>query len=143
MLDAPDVYRSHYMRGMWKFEQRQMIEGERELLIAMSLYKEDPHLYFDLGQQYLNANRYRAAATLFRRSLERDSTFTMGRGRLAVALAELNQWPEAHRQALIALSQTIRPAPTVLAVLRLTSQEMRRERERRAGARPTIPTPRD
>jgi hypothetical protein len=143
VLDAPGVYRSHYMRGIWEFEQKQMVEGEREMRAAMSLYQEDPYVYFELGQQYLNAHEYGAAATLFRRSLQCDSTFTIGRGRLAVALAELNQWPEAQRQALIALSQTTRPAPTIRAVLRLTTREINRDRAKRSGAKDTIPIPRD
>jgi protein O-mannosyl-transferase len=141
--DAPAVYRSHYMRGAWKFEQGQMVEGEREMRAAMSLYQDDPYVYFELGQQYLNAHDYAAAAALFRRSLQCDSSFTIGRVRLAVALSELNDWPEAQRQALIALSQTIRPAPTILAVLRLTTSEMRRSRAKGAGAKRTIPIHRD
>ena len=110
---------------------------------AMTLYQEDPYVYFELGQQYLNAHEYGAAATLFRRSLQCDSTFTIGRGRLAVALAELNQWPEAQRQALIALSQTTRPAPTIRAVLRLATREINRDRAKRSVGKDTIPIPRD
>jgi protein O-mannosyl-transferase len=143
VLDAPGVYRSHYMRGIWKFDQKQMVEGEREMRIAMSLYEADPYVYFELGQQYLNAHEYRAAATLFRRSLQCDSTFTVGRGRLAVALAELNEWPEAQRQALIALSETTRPSPAVRAVLKLATSEMNRDRAKHVGAKVTGPTPHD
>lgn len=143
VLDAPGVYRSHYMRGIWKFERGQMVEGEREMRAAMSLYQDDPYVYFELGQQYLNAHEYGAAATLFRRSLQCDSTFTIGRGRLAVALAELNQWPEAQRQALIALSESNRPAPTIRAVLRLATQELNRDRARRVGTKAGVATRRD
>lgn len=137
--DAPGVYRSHYMRGIWKFEQKQMLEGEREMRIAMSLYDADPYVYFELGQEYLNAHEYAAAAAQFRRSLQCDSNFTIGRGRLAVALAELNDWPEAQRQALIAMSQTTRPTPTIRAVLRLATSEMRRSRAKGAGTKATTP----
>ena len=143
VLDAPAVYRSHYMRGIWKFDQKQMVEGEREMRIAMSLYDADPYVYFELGQQYLNAHEYGAAATLFRRSLQCDSMFTIGRGRLAVALADLNQWPEAQRQALIALSQTNRPSPTIRAVLRLATLEINRDRAKHRGTTSAIPTPHD
>jgi hypothetical protein len=143
VLDAPGVYRSHYMRAIWKFDQKQMVEGEREMRIAMSLYDGDPYLYFELGQQYLNAHEYQAAARLFRRSLQCDSTFTLGRGRLAVALAELNDWPEAQRQALIALSETTGPSPTVRAVLRLATRELNRDRAKRIGAKAPKPIPHD
>ena len=139
VVDAPAVYRSHYMRAIWKFDQKQMVEGEREMRTAMLLYEADPYVYFELGQQYLNAHEYRAAATLFRRSLQCDSTFTLGRGRLAVALAELNEWPEAQRQALIALSETTRPSPTVRAVLRLATLELNRDRAKRIGAKAPNP----
>jgi hypothetical protein len=139
VLDAPGVHRSHFMRGVWKFQQKQMVEGEREIQIAMALSNDDPYVYFELGQEYLNAHMYHAAATMFRRSLECDSTFTVGRGRLAVALAELDQWPEAHHQALIALSQTTGPAPTIFAVLRKANLEMKRDRAKSSGAKATIP----
>jgi hypothetical protein len=142
VVDAPGVYRSHFMLGLTRFREKRMIQGEREIQIAFALY-EDPYIHFELGQEYLDAHMFGAAATQFRRSLEFDSTYTVARVRLAIALVELHEWPEAKRQALIALSQITRAAPMTYAVLRKATLEMKRDSAKSSGAKTTAPIPPD
>ena len=94
VIDAPDVYRTHFMLGAWKFYLKRKREAEQHYQRAMGMYDRDPYVYYSLGQEYLNARMYRSAEPLFRKVLEIDSTIVEARARLAMVLAEQDEWAE-------------------------------------------------
>jgi hypothetical protein len=119
VVDAPYVYRSHFMLGAWHMSRRHMIVGEREYQIAMSLYDKDPYVYYSLGEEYRQFGMYKAAITNFRRALEVDTTMFEARARLALSLAGLGRWSEANREAIRALSENTLSAKAMLGIIRL------------------------
>lgn len=119
ILDAPYVYRSHFMLGAWHMSLKHMIAGEREYQIAMALYDKDPYVYYSIGEEYRQFGMYKPAITNFRRALEVDTTMFEARARLALSLAGLGRWPEANREAIRALSENTRSAKAMLGIIRL------------------------
>lgn len=138
VVDAPHVYRSHYMLGAWKFKQQRKVEGERYYMRAIELFDRDPYVYFSLGQEYLAFNMNRAAAVQFRRMLQVDSNMVEGRARLALALTLIGEYDEAEVQARRALREETRSHAAMrwcLAVI---------EKYRHTGAPPPMAlTPKD
>lgn len=127
VIDAPGVYRTHFMLGAWKFHLKRKREAEREYQLAMGLYDKDPYVYYSLGQEYLNARMYRAAAPLFRKVLEIDTNIVEARARLAMVLAELDQWPEAKEQAIRTLGHPeMKSFHVMRTVLRMAVAEERK-----------------
>ena len=108
IVDAPYVYRAHYMLGAWEFQKLHKVTGEKHYLRAIQLYDRDPYVFFGLGQEYLNFNMYRSSVPYFRRVLELDPAMVEGRARLALALTMLGQYDEAEAQARRALSEGTR-----------------------------------
>lgn len=126
VLDAPYVYRSHFMLGAYKMHQKHMIEGEREYRAAMSLYDKDPYVFYSLGEEYRLAGMYKAAISNFRRALDVDSTMYEAHARMALSLAGLRRWPEANREAIVALSEDTRSSQAMLGIIRLAAAERKR-----------------
>lgn len=108
VLDAPNVYRSHYVLGAWRFNHKQKIEGERLFFRAMELYDRDPYVYMGLGQEYTNFRMYRPAATQFRKVLAIDSSFVEARAGLGMALTMIGDYDEAEVQVRRALREGTR-----------------------------------
>ena len=108
ILDAPNVYRSHYVLGAWRFGQKKKIEGERLFMRAMQLYDRDPYVFMGLGQEYINFNMYRPSIPQFRRVLEIDSNFVEARAGLGMALTMVGQYDEAEAQIRRALREHTR-----------------------------------
>ncbi|HET9426614.1 MAG TPA: tetratricopeptide repeat protein [Gemmatimonadaceae bacterium] len=123
--DQPNVYRTHYMLGAWKFHLKRKVEGERSYQRAMELYDRDPYVFYSLGQEYLTAGMYRSAVPLFRKTLEVDSNVVEARARLALALIELGQGEEAEKEALLALKQNTRSGPAMRVILKAVAQKRR------------------
>jgi hypothetical protein len=133
VVDAPDVYRSHFMLGAHKLSQKRMIEGEREYQVAIAMYDKDPFVFYSLAEEYRLAGMYKAAIANYRRALAIDSTMYEAHARLALSLAGLERWPEANREAVIALSEDTRSSQAMLRIIRLAATSARRS-EALAGA---------
>jgi tetratricopeptide (TPR) repeat protein len=126
VLDAPYVYRSHFMLGAHKLNLKHMIEGEREYQLAIALYDKDPYVFYSLAEEYRLAGMYKAAIANYRRALAVDSTMYEAHARLALSLAGLERWPEANREAILALSEDTRSAQAMLGIIRLAAVERKR-----------------
>ena len=121
VVDAPYVYRSHYMLGAWRVLQKRRVEGEREYRIAITLYDKDPFVLYALGEDYRLWKLYDPAIVMFRRTLDLDSTMFEARARLALSLAALGRWPEARREALATLNEDTHSATAMLGIVRLAA----------------------
>jgi tetratricopeptide (TPR) repeat protein len=117
IIDAPNVYRSHYVLGAWRFNHQQKVEGERHFFRAMELYDRDPYVYMGLGQEYLNFRMYRPSVAQFRKVLAIDSTFVEARAGLALALTMTGSYDEAEIEARRALREHTRSGAAMYWVL--------------------------
>jgi protein O-mannosyl-transferase len=113
VVDAPNVYKSHYILGAWSFLHNRKVQGERHFMRAMELFDRDPHLFEELGQEYMNFRMYGSAVPYFRRVLALDSTFVESRAGLAVSLTVLGKYDEAELQARRALREHTRSGPAM------------------------------
>jgi protein O-mannosyl-transferase len=121
IVDAPYVYRSHYILGAWEFQKQHKKIGEQHYLRAIQLFDRDPYVFFGLGDQYLGFHMYRPSVTYFNKVLQIDSTFVEARARLALALTMLGRYDEAEIQARRALHEETRSGSTMrwcLAVIK-------------------------
>jgi hypothetical protein len=119
IVDAPSVYRSHYLLAAWEMEQKRWTAAEREYQFAIALYDEDPNVFYQLGDEYLRAGMYGPATAMFRRTLNVDSTKVEARVRLAMSLAGLGRLAEAKREAAVALREQTVSVKAMLRVLRM------------------------
>ena len=124
-VDAPNVYRPHYMLGAWRFGQKRKVQAEAHYRRSIELYDHDPYVFYSLGQQYLTVGMFNSAVTQFRSALILDSAMTEARARLAVALMYLGQYDEAERHAL----QAIRENSPSFRVLRWTLAKIKQGRK--------------
>jgi hypothetical protein len=133
VIDGPFVYRTHFMLGAWQFNKKQKVAGERSYRVAMTLYDQDPFVYFSLGQEYLMAGKYSAAAPYFRRTIEVDPAIVEARARLAVCLVELGRFEEARAEALRALRDGSYSLVSMQYVLMKAAGKQWRPRKRRVS----------
>ena len=126
VIDAPYVYRSHFMLGAHKLNLKHMIEGEREYQLSIALYDRDPYVFYSLAEEYRLAGFNKAAIANYRRALAIDSTMYEAHARIALSLAALGRWPEANREAILALSEDTRSSQAMLGIIRLAAVERKR-----------------
>ena len=141
VIDAPYVYRSHFMLGAWKLSQKRKVEGEREYRLAMALYDKDPYVYYSLGEEYRLWGIYDPAIAMFRKALEVDTTMFEARARLALSLAALGRWPEANREAILALAEDTRSAKAMLGIIRLAGIARKHPLTHPSDSAGTVPKP--
>jgi Tfp pilus assembly protein PilF len=132
LVDAPYVYRSHFMMGAWQFTKKHLIEGEKEYRVALAMYDRDPYVWYSMGQEYMNYRMYKAAIPFFRKALEVDPTLSESRARLAAALAESGQWDEAWDQARLTM-KTNASFNAMRVVMRLAAKKRREAAASRHG----------
>lgn len=135
IVDAPNVYRSHYVLGAWRFGQKRKIEGERLYMRAIELYDRDPYVFMGMGQEYQNFGMYRPSIPQFRRVLEIDSTFVEARAALGLSLTMIGQYDEAEAQVRRALREHTRSGPAMYWALEAI------KKYKPTGAPPPIATP--
>jgi hypothetical protein len=126
VIDAPYVYRTHFMLGAWKLSQKRKVEGEREYRLAMALYDKDPYVYYSLGEEYREWSMYEPAIAMFRHALDVDTTMYEARARLALSLAGLGRWDEANREARLALAENTLSVKAMLGILRRSAAVKKR-----------------
>ena len=135
IVDAPNVYRSHYVLGAWRFGQKRKSDGERHYKRAMELYDRDPYVFMGMGQEYLNFGMYRPSVPYFRKTLEVDSAFVEARAALGMALTMLGEYDEAEMQIRRALREHTRSGKAMYWALDAIKQY------KPTGAPPPIATP--
>jgi hypothetical protein len=99
VLDAPDAYRSHYMRGAWLVEQKDIRRGEAEYRQALKLFPYDPAVSFNLAEQYRKAGMCEPSLPLYQWTRELDPAFPFGRVAYAECLVETGHYAEGKRMA--------------------------------------------
>ncbi|MEO5568309.1 MAG: tetratricopeptide repeat protein [Gemmatimonadaceae bacterium] len=122
VIDAPNVYRSHYMLGAWQFHLKLRGQGEKSYRRAMAMYDRDPYVYYSLGQEYLTAGVYHAAVPLFQKALDVDTNVVEARARLALALVQLGRLDEAEAEARRALRENTRSLKAMRWVLEVIAK---------------------
>jgi tetratricopeptide (TPR) repeat protein len=135
VVDAPNVYRAHYVLGAWHFQQKRKVLGERYYMRSLELYDRDPYVYLNLGLEYENFGMYRSAVPYMRRVLALDSTFVEARSALALALTMTGQYDEAEMQAKRALREYTRSGNAMRWALDVIN------RYRATGAPPPMSSP--
>jgi protein O-mannosyl-transferase len=125
VVEAPNVYRSHFMLGSIRFNEGRMLDGEREFNAAIALYDRDPIVFYFLGEEYRDAGIFGSAARMYRRALGIDSTLIEARARLALSYAELGRWPDADREARRTLAENTHEAKAMLDIVRLAGTAKR------------------
>lgn len=126
VIDAPNVYRSHFMLGTHELSLKRKVRGEREYQLAMLLYDKDPYVFYGLGEEYRKFRMYKPSIPMFQRALEIDTTMVEARARLALSLAGLERWPEAKQQAIQALRENTSSIKAMLQVIRLAAAAAKR-----------------
>jgi len=92
---SPMVYRSHYMLGAWMMSKKKAALGEREYLMAMGLFPDDPFVPYNLGQEYFHAGYYELAYLMYGRAERIMPGFQDVRSRLALTRAVQGRYTEA------------------------------------------------
>jgi tetratricopeptide (TPR) repeat protein len=139
VVDAPRVYRTHFILGAWDLAQKRTVKGEREYLAAIALYDRDPYLFYSLGEEYRLWKLNKPAVTMFRRALEADSTLIEAHARMALALIALGDWDQATAEARKALTGDTPSASAMRAIIRMHGRAMKRAREAAMAAPDSLP----
>ncbi|HEY7636072.1 MAG TPA: tetratricopeptide repeat protein [Gemmatimonadales bacterium] len=103
LLDAPDSYRAHWIRGQRLLAAHDAAEGEKELARALELFPDDPRLLAEVADRYRGSNRCAEAINLYRHSLEIDGRSYLRR-RLIGCLVRLDRLAEAQQEVGEALA---------------------------------------
>jgi hypothetical protein len=130
VVDAPDVYRSHFVLGAWDFGQKRKVKGEREYQRSIAMYDKDPYVFYSLGEEYRKVGMYNPAITMFKRAIAVDSTMFEARARLALCYAGLGRWKEADAEARQALKRETLSAKAMLGIVRLAGIAARHSAEK-------------
>ncbi len=104
LLEAPDSYRSHWVRGIRLLTAHETAAGERELATAVALFPDDPQLLAQVADRYRGSNRCEAAVPFYRHSLAIDRRRSYLRERLIECLVRLDQLDEARAEVGRALA---------------------------------------
>jgi hypothetical protein len=100
VVDAPRVYRAHFMLGALYFEQKRNREGEAEFRSALALFPYDPIMAYDLAEVYYGTGRCAPAIPLYRWAQGFEPSSDLGRGPLAWCLLNEGSYAEAKAAAL-------------------------------------------
>jgi tetratricopeptide (TPR) repeat protein len=113
--DSPDSYRAHFMLGVFLFESRRLVEGERHYREALRLFPYDPLMAYALAEQYRAAGLCVPAIPLYRALYSTIPDARMGHLGFASCLLQTFQLNEARRQALAGI-QAGAPLETARAI---------------------------
>jgi hypothetical protein len=104
LLEAPESYRSHWVRGIRLLTAHETAAGERELASAVALFPDDPQLLAQVADRYRGSKRCGAAVPLYRHSLVIDRRRSYLRERLIECLIRLGRLDEARAEVSRALA---------------------------------------
>jgi Flp pilus assembly protein TadD len=103
--DAPDSYKSHWMRGAWEFRRGRFAPGEQLYLEAIRIYPYDATLVAELGSHYLDAGAYAPADRFLTMALRMDSTLGDATLRAIVARTGAGRGDSAAALAAVAVQR--------------------------------------
>ena len=113
----PMAYRAHYILGAWLMGLNHKTAGEREYLIAMSLFPHDPAVAYNLAQEYFAAGLYEDAYRMFDRANQIIPAFEDVHARMALTRAAQGQYPEARALATLAVRDGVGDKEMLTAIL--------------------------
>jgi len=116
-LDAPRSYRARAAHGIALLESGREVEGEAEYRLALSLYRDDPNVFADLGNWYLGKQRYAEALPLYARVLELVPDHWAATSRSILCLIQLGRLEEARQLAQVATARGDQGAAGKLALV--------------------------
>ena len=142
VLDAPDSYRAHFLRGVYQFEAGRKVEGERHYREALRLFPYDALMAYALAEQYRGNGLCVPAIPLYRALYALQPNTAMGRTGFAACLLETFHLDEARYEALTGLRMGARlgPARAIIAASRQGADSLRARRERGDTTAP-VPIP--
>ncbi|HTR78534.1 MAG TPA: hypothetical protein VMH39_10500 [Gemmatimonadaceae bacterium] len=125
VVDAPLVYRTHYMLGGWEFTKDQLRAGESEFLIAMKLFPADPFIPYNLAYEYKKRGLFAPAVVMYQRALDIAPDFRDATAGVAVCLASQGKFADARSPALRALGQGAGDAKVMRTIIEIAAAQRR------------------
>jgi hypothetical protein len=104
LVEAPKSYRSHWIRGLRLFEQRDAAGGDKEFVTALDLFPNDPALLAQVADRYRASDRCNEAVPLYRRSLDIEAGQHYLRRRMIECLFKADRPDEAREEVARALA---------------------------------------
>jgi protein O-mannosyl-transferase len=103
VVESPNNYRAHILRGRNLALKRRLREAEQELRLGIRLFPYDAGVTVDVAESYRRAGLCGPAIPLYEWSFAIDSTYGDGRLGYVYCLSTQSRWVDTRRQALQAL----------------------------------------
>jgi len=103
VVDSPDNYRAHIMRGRNLVLKKRLREAEVELRRGIRLFPYDAGVTIDVAEAYRRAGMCAPAIPLYEWSYALDSTYRDGRLGYVYCLSTQSRWSDTRKQALSGL----------------------------------------
>jgi hypothetical protein len=103
VVESPNNYRAHILRGRNLALKRRFREAEQELRLGIRLFPYDAGVTVDVAESYRRAGMCGPAIPLYEWSFAIDSTYGDGRLGYVYCLSTQSRWVDTRRQALQAL----------------------------------------
>jgi hypothetical protein len=100
VVDAPESYRSHFMLGVYLFDNNRKAEGERHYREAIRLFPYDPVMAYAMAEQYRGAGLCGVAIPFYHALFDLAPTANRGYNGLAACLLMTGHVEEARQKAL-------------------------------------------
>jgi hypothetical protein len=100
VVDSPNNYRAHIMRGRNLVLKKRLSEAEVELRRGIRLFPYDAGVTLDVAEAYRRAEMCKPALPLYEWSYALDPTYRDGRLGYVYCLSTQGKWEETRRQAL-------------------------------------------
>jgi hypothetical protein len=103
VVDSPNNYRAHIMRGRNLVLKKRLREAEVELRRGIRLFPYDAGVTLDVAEAYRRAGMCVPAIPLYEWSYALDSTYRDGRLGYVYCLSTQSRWADTRKQALSGL----------------------------------------
>jgi hypothetical protein len=103
VVESPNNYRAHILRGRNLALKRRLREAEKEFRKGINLFPYDAGVTVDVAESYRRAGLCGPAIPLYEWSYALDSTYRDGRLGYVYCLSTQSKWVETREQALKAL----------------------------------------
>jgi hypothetical protein len=102
--ESPLSFKGHFGLGGLYFEQKRLLEGEREWRYAIALMPDYYGVYIDLGHKYRELHLCPAAIPMYKKGLAIEPALPLARVTLAACYLELAQYRRARSEARSAIA---------------------------------------
>jgi hypothetical protein len=102
--DAPGSYFAHHAYAGWLFVNNQVAAGEREEIMAMKLYGDDPRVFAALANEYYKVGQCQRAEPLLTRALALNKWFYPARVQLAACYTKDGDYRAMRSTAIVAVA---------------------------------------